>query len=317
MKEWFKKNIWNVISVFGTIATLVFGVYGLFFVPDYVKNAYQERQNVANIEIVNDLKEIIYSDIKYDRLIIPTLRKGKELKYDIIFPKSNNEIIVEVQEDFLSDKFLPLDLRIKLYNEADSLKLVTPSDKIQISKAESKASIFTILTYTLSILSFIISGLLMFGLFTRRKQEINLELEKKFEEIQETRPEYISEYRNFENLVEQALNELKLDFEDFTKNPKDSSFDFVIELGNKKIGLEVKSKLRTDVLMKMRNQFDNSGLNSLIIVTNRSIDFSTFSILSDLHKKTGLAGRRFHFVSANNIEKLKSELSEIIRTEKE
>jgi hypothetical protein len=317
MKEWFKKNIWNAISVIGTIATLVFGVYGLLFVPDYVKNAYQERQSAASIEIVNDLKEIIYSDLKYDSLIIPTLKKGKELKYDIIFPKSNREIIVEVQEDFLSDKFLPLGERMKLYNKADSLKFVTPSDKIQISKAESKASIFTILTYILSILSLIISGLLMLGLFTRRKQEINQELEKKFEEIQETRPDFVSEYRNFENLVGQALIELKLDFEDFTKNPKDSSFDFVIKLGNKKIGLEVKSKLGTDVLMKMRNQFDNSGLNALIIVTNRTVDFSTYTMLSDLHKKPGLAGRRFHFVSAINIEKLKNELSEIIRTEKE
>jgi hypothetical protein len=317
MKEWFKKNIWNIISVIGTIATLVFGVYGLLFVPDYVKNAYQERQSVANIEIVNDLKEIIYSDLKYDSLLVPTLKKGKELKYDIIFPKSNSDIIVEVQEEFMSDKFLPLDERMKLYNKADSLQIITPTDKIETSKAENKTSIFTILTYTLSILSLIISGLLMFGLFTRRKQEINQELEKKFEEIQETRPDFVSEYRNFESLVEQALSELKLEFEDFTKNPKDSAFDFVIKLGKKKIGLEVKSRLRTDTLMKLRNQFDQSGLDALIIVTNRTVDFSTFSMLSDLQKKTGLVGRRFYFVSANNIEKLKNEISELIRTEKE
>lgn len=317
MKEWFKKNIWNVISVIGTIATLVFGVYGLLFVPDYVKNAYKERQNVANIEIVNDIKEIIYSDLKFDSLLVPTLKSGKELKYDIVFPKTNNEIIVEVQEDFMSDKFLPLDERMKLYNKADSLKLITTIDKPQISKSESKASLFTILTYVLSTLSLIISGLLLFGLFTRRKQEINQELEKKFEEIQETRPDFVSEYRNFENTVGQALEQLDLEFDDYTKNPKDSAFDFVIKLGKKKIGLEVKSRLRTDVLMKMRNQFDQSGLDALIIVTNRIVDFSTFSMLSDLQKKTGLAGRRFYFVSANNIEKLKNELSEVIRTEKE
>ncbi len=317
MKEWVKKNIWNVISVIGTIATLVFGVYGVLFVPDYVKNAYQERQSVANIEIVNDVKEIIYSDLKFDSLLIQTLKTGKELKYDIIFPKTNSEIIVEVQEDFMSDKFLPLNERMKLYRKADSLKLITPSDKIQISKAESKTSIFTILTYTLSILSLIISGLLMFGLFTRRKQEINQELEKKFEEIQETRPDFVSEYRNFENLVGQALSELKLEFEDFTKSAKDSAFDFVIKLGKKKIGLEVKSRLRTDVLLKMRNQFDNSGLDSLIIVTNRIVDFTTFSMLSDLQKKTGLVRRKIYLISANNIDKLKNELTELLRTEKE
>ena len=317
MKELFKKNIGNILSVIGIIATLVFGVYGLFFVPDYVKSAYQERQRAANIEIVNDIKEIIYSDLKFDSLLIQTLKTGKELKYNIIFPKTNSEILVEVQEDFISDKFLPLEERMKLYNKADSLKLATPFNKNQILKAESKTSILSILTYILSILSLIISGLLVFGLFTRRKQEINQELEKKFEEIQETQPDFLSEYRNFENLVGKALIELKLEFDDFTKNPNNSAFDFIIKLGHKKIGLEVKSKLRPDILFKLRNQFDNSGLDSLIIVTNRIVDFSIFSILSDLQKKTGLEGRRIYFISADNIEKLKNELTKLLKTEKE
>jgi hypothetical protein len=315
MKEWFKKNIWNLINVIGTITTFIFGVYGLLFVPDYVKSSYKERQSVANIEIVNDLKEIICSDIKFDSLLIPILKTGKELKYDIIFPKTNIEIIIEVQEDFMSDKFLPLDERMKLFIKADSLKLKTQSNKTQISKAESKSSFFIILTDTLSILLLIISGLLMFGLFSRRKQEINKELEKKFEEIQETRPDFLSEYRNFENLVGKALSELKLEFEDFTKNPQQSAFDFVIKLGKKKIGLEVKSRLKTDVLLKMRNQFDNSGLDLLIIVTNRVVDFSTFSILSDLQKKSGLVGRKIYFISASNIDNLKNELTALLKTE--
>ena len=216
----------------------------------------------------------------------------------------------------MSDKFLPLDERIKLYNKADSLKLVTPLDKNQILKAENKTSTFSILTYILSTLSLLISGLLVFGLFTRRKQEINQELEKKFEEIQETRPDFVSEYRTFENLVKQALIELKLEFEDFTKNPNDSAFDFVIKLGHKKIGLEVKSNFRTDILYRIKNQFDNSGLDSLIIVTNRIIDFSTFSVMSELQKKIGLVGRRINFISANNIEKLKTQLTEVLKMEK-
>ncbi len=316
MKGWFKKNIWNLISVIGTIATLVFGIYGLLFVPDYVKNAYKERQSVANLELVNDIKEIMYSDSKFDSLLIPTLKSGKELKYDIVFPNTNNEIIVRVQEDFMSDKFLPLDERMKLYNKADSFKLITTIDQLQVSKSESKASLFSILTYVLSTLSLIISGLLLFGLFSRRNQEINQELEKKFEEIQETGPGFVNEFRNFENLVLQALKQLNLEFDDFSKNPKESAFDFIIKIGEKKIGLEVKSRLRPDNLMKLKNQFDQSGLEALIIVTNRLVDFSTFSMLSDLQEKSGIAGRRFYFVTANNIEKLKNDLGQVVRTEK-
>lgn len=317
MKIWIKKNVWNLISVIGTIATLVFGVYGLLFVPDYVRNAYKERQSVANVEIVNDIKEVIFSGFKLDSLLVPTLKLGKELKYEIVFPKTTKEIIVEVQEDFMSDKFLPLDERMKLYNKADSLKLTTPIDNLQIPNFESKASSFRILTYVLSILSLIISGLLLFGLITRRKQEIKQELESKFEEFQETQPDFISEYRNFENLVGQALKQLNLDFDDFTNNPKDSPFDFVIKLGKKKIGLEVKSKIKTEVFLQMKNQFDQYGLDALIIVSNRLVDFKTFSYLSDSQRKTGLLGRKIYFVIASNIEKLKNQLSEVIHTEKE
>lgn len=312
-----RKNIWNIISVIGTIATLVFGIYGLLFVPNYIKDAYNERQKTANQEIINDIKEIIYSGIKTDSLVVPTLKAGKELKYDIDFPNTNRQILVEVQDEFMSDKFLALEQRMALFSKVDSLKSRTPIDELKVEKAESKATIFSILTYTLSILSLLISVLLIFGLFTRRKQQINEELENKFEEIQETRPESVNEYRGFESLVGKALSELKLDIEDFTKNPRDFSFDFLIKLNGKKIGIEVKSRIRQDVLLKMKNQFDNSGLDALIIVTNSLVDFPTFNLLSDLRKKTGLIGRKIYFISANNLDKLKTELTEIIKLEKE
>ncbi len=318
MEERPKRNIWNFINLFGVIATFVFGLYGIFFVPLYVKNAYKERQDVANIEIVNDIKEIIYSNLSTDSMLIPTLKKGKELKYDIIFPRTNNEIIVEVQEDFMSDKFLPLDERIKLYKKADSLMLILPVvDQIQISKPKRKSSIFLLLNYSLSILSIITSLVIFFRLYTRKRKEIEEDVEQRFEEMQETSPKFIYEYRNFESLVGQALHELKLEFEDYTKNPKDSSFDFVIKLGSKKIGLEVKSYVKSDYLIKLKNLFDTSGLNALIIVTNKVADFKSFSMFSEFQRDSKLAGRKIYFISAYNIEMLKSELTLLLRTEKE
>lgn len=315
--EKLKKNIWNIIGVIGTIATLFFGIYGLIVIPDYVKDANKQRQESANNEIITDVKEIIFSNNKIDSLLIPTLVKGKEIKYEINYPKSNKDVLVEVQESFMSDKFIPLEQRIYLYKKVDSLKRITPEFQIISEQAESKKSLFSILTYGLSILSLIISVLLFYGLITKRKQQITDELEKKFEEIQETRPESIIDYRNFESLVCDAISQLKLDFEDYTKNPKDFSFDFLIKQNGKKIGIEVKSRIRQDILMKIKNQFDNSGLDALIIITNRLTDFSTFSMLSDLSKSSGIARRRIYFITATTIDKLKIELTEILKTEKE
>lgn len=223
----FKKNIGNIISIIGTIATLIFGIYGLFFVPDYVNDAKKEKQTLANKEIINDIKEIIYSNAKSDSHIVSTLKNGKELKYDITLQKTNKQILVETQEDFINDKFLPFKQRMALYSKIDSLKAITPNDdNFEEKKIENKVS-ENLIIYTLSIMSLLVSLLLIFKLFFRRKQQINDELEKLFEKIQDINPEISNEFKSFEIIVAQTLSELGLDFEDFTINPKDFAFDFL------------------------------------------------------------------------------------------
>jgi hypothetical protein len=72
-----RKNIWNIIGVIGTIATLFFGIYGLIVIPDYVMDANRQRQETASNEIITDLKEILFSDNIIDSLLVPTLINGK------------------------------------------------------------------------------------------------------------------------------------------------------------------------------------------------------------------------------------------------
>lgn len=313
----FKKNIGNIISIIGTIATLIFGIYGLFFVPDYVNDAKKEKQTLANKEIINDIKEIIYSNAKSDSHIVSTLKNGKELKYDITLQKTNKQILVETQEDFINDKFLPFKQRMALYSKIDSLKAITPNDdNFEEKKIENKVS-ENLIIYTLSIMSLLVSLLLIFKLFFRRKQQINDELEKLFEKIQDINPEISNEFKSFEIIVAQTLSELGLDFEDFTINPKDFAFDFLIKLKDKRIGIEIKSKLRLDTLNEIKEQYDNSKLNALVIITNQILDFSTFNSLFDLTHQKKLTGRKIHLITTNNIDKLKKELIEILKLEKE
>lgn len=308
--EKLKKNIWNVIGVIGTIATLFFGIYGLIVKPNYIEDANKQRQESANNEIINDVKEVIFSNNKIDSLLVPTLVKGKEIKYEINYPKSNNDVLVEVQESFMSDKFIPLVQRIYLYNKVDSLKRITPEKRITLEMAEMKKTSFTIFKYGLPILSLIFSFLLFYGLITRRKQQIKDEFEEKFEEIQETQSESIIDYKN---MVIEVIKRLELDWEDnTTNNSKEFSFDFLINQNKKRIGIEVKSRISQDFLMKIRNQFVHSKLDALIIITNKLIDFSTFSMLSDLSKS-----KRIFLITATTFDKLQIEMEKILKTLKE
>jgi hypothetical protein len=313
MNEKTKQNIWNFISALGTVATLIFGFVGIFLVPSYVNDAYHQKQIQANKEIITDLQELFYSNEAIDSKTVSTLKRGKEIKINVAIPYSLEEILVEVQESFIDNKFLDLKNRKEIYNKIDSIKHILPKEQsvVYSQKAENKTVL--IIIYIASAISLIISIMLFLGLLSKRKQQVNDEFQKKYEEIEESKPDSIITYRNFENKVCEILNKLKLTFEDFTQKPSVIGFDFIVQHNKKRIGIEVKSRVNTDILMKLRHQYDKSGLDALIIISNRLVDFNTFSLLTDLKEK--ISGRPIYFISGIDSGSIEKELMKILNVE--
>jgi hypothetical protein len=314
MYEILRKNIWNIISSVGTFATLFFGIIGLVLVPSYVNDAYKQKQVHANMEIITDLQELLYYNKMVDYKTINTIKRGEEIKYGIDVPLTTEELLIEVQESFMDKKFLQLGERKTLFDRIDSIRVSSPSEITTLSKSQSKNNLILILIYIASGLSILVSVLLFAGVLFKRRQQMNEEIQKKFEEIEETKPESIINYRSYENKVSEMLKKLNLDFEDITHKQSDSGFDFIIKHNNRTIAIEVKSRINTDIAKKLKVQFDKSGVDALIVISNKIIDYPVFSLISDIQKS--LHVRPIYFISGVDFLEIEREITQILNAEK-
>ncbi len=311
--KWIKNNIWNFVGALGTIATLAFGLIGLIVVPEYVKDIKKQKQQTANIELITDLQELIYTNQKVDSSLIITLIKGKEIKYGINFPYSPDSLLIEVQESFISYKYLPIDTRKVLYDKTDSVRTLIAHTKLsKMSHFEKeKSSLWQILLSIISLLFITLSVGIFYGLLTKRKQEVKKEVEEKIEEFEQSRPSSLINYRRFEQLVASTLKKFNFEIEDYTLKPRDYGFDFLVRNKEKSIAIEVKGSMNTDSIHKLKYTFDKYKPDVLIIVSNRIQKFASFSILKDL----GIIGRKIYFITGFDFETIYSELDNIFKIE--
>lgn len=311
--KWIQNNIWNLVGAIGTIATLAFGLIGLLIVPDYVKDIEYQKQKTANVELISDLQELIYTDQKIDSALVMTLITGKEIKYGVSFPYSPDSLLIELQESFISYRFLPIELRKNLYDRTDSIRyLISKTQISKIGKIKSeRSSMWQIMLSIISSLLIALSVGIFYGLIIRRKKEVEKEVEEKIEEIEQNRPSNIVNYRKFEQLVATVLKRFDFELIDYTQKPRDYGFDFLLKKNNKSIAVEVKGSMNTDSVQQIRHQFDKYQPDALIIVSNRLQKITAFSKLRDL----GIVGRKIYSVTGFDPESIYADLEKIFNIE--
>lgn len=106
-----KNNFWNLFSsCLGVLATLYFS---LFYVPDYIQQITNSKITEIHISLIDTIQEFIFNEKQIDIDAIQNIIKGKELKFGVKYPFSAYELLVQVQEDFVQNKFIDLDTRKK------------------------------------------------------------------------------------------------------------------------------------------------------------------------------------------------------------
>jgi len=311
--KWIQNNIWNLVGAIGTIATLSFGLIGLLIVPDYVKDIEYQKQKTANVELISDMQELVYTNQKIDSALVITLITGKEIKYGINFPYSPDSLLIELQESFISQRFLPIELRKELYDRTDSIRYqISKSQISKIGKSKSeKSSMWQILLSIISSLLIALSAGIFYGLIIRRKKEVEKEVEEKIEEIEQNRPSNLINYKKFEQLVASVLEKFDYELIDYTQKPQDYGFDFLIKKNDKSIAVEVKGSMNTDAVHRIRHQFDKYKPDALIIVSNRLQKIVAYSKLREL----GIVGRKIYSVTGFDSESIYMELEKIFNIE--
>ena len=217
MKEfwnWIVKNFSNLFTVLGILLTLYFSV---FYVPGYIKENENERNRSINTDLVETIQEIVYNNHILTEQKINSLIQGKELRYNTEYQYSIEELLIQTEDAFMSNKFIPLDQRIQIVNRLDSIKSsIKPVPKPVESKAttksfiESKEYVSVLISIIIGILATMLGSFSFFSkLRKEKKQSIDIEVEKEKEGIQEQ----IIKAVNFENMIADILAKNNLKYE--------------------------------------------------------------------------------------------------------
>lgn len=111
MFDWIIKNAWNIFGVIGVAGTFYFS---LMHVPDYVKEITTGKVNVIHESLMDDLQELLFYEKSVSIEDINSFIKGKELKQGVSYPYTPDELLVQIQERFMGNKFIPLEKRESL-----------------------------------------------------------------------------------------------------------------------------------------------------------------------------------------------------------
>lgn len=119
MFDWIIKNAWNLFGVIGVAGTFYFS---LMYVPDYVKEITTGKVNVIHESLMDDVQELLF----YDKVVtiedIDSFIKGKELKQGVSYPYTPDELLVQIQERFMGNKFIPLEKRESLLSSIKAVR---------------------------------------------------------------------------------------------------------------------------------------------------------------------------------------------------
>jgi hypothetical protein len=250
--NWFIKNLSNIFSFIGILLTLYFGIY---YVPNWLRETQNEKIESAQINLQQSIKELIYSESVCKIQEIEPLIKAKEIELNGPYPISRIDVLTKVQDSFMQDKFLPLENRKKLLAEIDMLKLeIKP---LQASEAVNRKKSSTLLYEWLSIIVAILGvivGVISIFLNFRSEKEKQEEIDNQLvsdDDLKYAAHSGIAFEKSITNVIESygGVEILR------TSTDRDFGFDLEFSYNEKKYYVEVKHFTRNKVGLRSFHQF--------------------------------------------------------------
>tara|TARA_R110001592_G_scaffold101439_1_gene287097 strand:- start:791 stop:1759 length:969 start_codon:yes stop_codon:yes gene_type:complete len=313
--NWILKNFGNIFGVLGVAATLYFG---LFYIPDYIEESQNAKLNTASKEVVQSIKELIYSDSTATDKEIISLVRSKEVGANVQFQHSNRWFLLKAEESFMEDKFIPLSKRRELIEEIEILAKKLPPTTIEISEDTQKSKtnwISTLLSILGTLITLLIGYLSVRANYLTRKskdEEIENELREARAEIGATK--YSVDYMSIENDIIDILKNLNYEFNPNSFNKTDKEFDLEFWSNKKRYFIEVKVLRASRVGLKSIESFllqlrSKRGIG--IFIYNTELTPLSGSRLRDFNKIEKLS--KAFAIKFTSKEEIKREIEEIVK----
>lgn len=239
---WIKNNLSHLFSLIGILLTIYFSVY---YIPQYSEDLKHKRIEGINNELIGTIQELVYNQQQIDLHDIETLIKGKELRDNVNYPYSVDELLIQVQESFVSNKFITLESRKKLVETIDSIRATIKPIKDQNELKEPKK--FNWLSLFSALLGIISSLFATYSLASRVSKQREEEVTERVIEQNEIFQDKIKKAFEFEEFVGKKLELLYGVESVIRQGPINTGVDFII-MKNKKPVFAVEVKFSDNIV---------------------------------------------------------------------
>ncbi len=302
-----KNNFSNLFSIIGILLTIYFSV---FYIPNYTEEIIYKRIENVNKELISSIQELIYNNQDISINNIETLIKGKELRDNIEYPYSVEELLIQVQETFMSNNFIPLEDRKVFFDKTDKIRKEIVH--IQTSQLEGNKTI-NLLGLIVSILGVAVSTIGGISLFQSIKMQKETEINKEVDNRKDDFTNIVMKAISFEENVYDKLKSIFGEKSIKKADQENSGVDFIFQREDKKILIEVKYSergiLNSQSIMKIASIAKREKL-PVIIITNYDINDSILNRINKIN--TEFNEPILKIISIKNINKIENIISEVL-----
>lgn len=237
--NWAIANFWNLFSFIGVIATIY---VGFFYVPDYVEDMVIGKQSAVHRELVSDIQELVFYEQPLTLKDVESIISGKELSYSIGYEFTSTELLNQIQNEFLKNKFIPLEKRNELIQKIKELRGQYNAPKTPISKPRDS---YELISIAVSVLSVIFALLATVSIIAKNRDDKELEVDISSSEnstnyVVNSDMQHVHAAYEYENMVGKVLDELSILKTD-SELSSNRKVDFIAEVDGNELIVEVKS----------------------------------------------------------------------------
>lgn len=299
--SWILKNSWNLFGAIGVTGTFYFS---LMYVPDYVKDIATSKVTVVHESLMDDIQELIFYEKAISISDVKTFIRGKELKQGVEYPFTSEELLVQIQERFMGNKFIPLEKRESILKSISTIRSQYTQPQKKADKAINWVPIF----------SWIFSGLgVLVGLLGATSIINKLKTDKETEAdiisgdvIISHNVSMSSAAFEYEKMVGDVLSELGV-----LKANDTNEYDFLAGNKGKEVIVEVKkyrSLVGLGTARKFLHQVLESGKGG-ILITSSGVTKRTIEVIAEHNKITET--QNVFLVTGDTKESVKSQLAKL------
>jgi hypothetical protein len=300
--SWIKDNLSHMFSLVGIVLTIYFSI---FYVPQYSEDIKLKRIEGMNGELISTIQELVYNKHKIDTHDIETLIKGKEFKENVEYPYTVEQLLIQVQESFLANKFIPLDSRKELVESIDSIReTIQPTNPSEEPKEDLAK--FNWLSIFAAGLGVMVSLFGSFSLFSSAKKQREEEVEERIVAQKEMFQHRIKRAFALEEFVGRKLESIYGADSVDREGQTDIGVDYLVRINGKpKFAVEVKFTDTGLIPLRTINQIGSIAKNlgyPVVLVTNAELTNNARHRFEKFNKE--IEGSNIYIVSVEEIEKI-------------